>query len=183
MLGDHRPKGTGSSSANNSSHGANGFGSHSPKAVSADGSSATQQPNSPDIQRFECNTLQGQQMVLPNGTHHGAPDVEREGSAACTPVGRQAGSVKQPNQADGETHSLDQPQMPPPPQARQQPAAGTEPCRPPAARSPLSLQPQPSHQGRTRHASLELQLLHGSSYCRAALWRQQASAWLSIACC
>jgi hypothetical protein len=77
--------------------------------------------------------------------------------------------------------SFEQHRLPPP---QHQTASSTDAHRElPAASVPLSPLPEPSHRDRTRHASLDFELLHGMPYHRAALWHQQASASFRLAGC
>ena len=190
MTSGERLQSSGSSSADSSRHGAPASEAHTPRTGPADEVPATASPNG-DSRLQDCSSVKEQQhrnglapqrqrVVRPDATHSSPPDLQHEGAAPSSPASSMAGKGAVPaanaGAADG---SFDQQRLPPP---QHQPAASTEaPRQPSAASVTLSPLPEPSHRGRTRHASLDFELLHGMPYHRAALWHQQARASCRLA--
>ena len=191
MTSGDRLQSSGSSSANSSSHSDLASKTHTPRTGSADKVPATASPNG-DPKMQDRSSVQEQQhrnglapqrqrVVWPDSTHSSPPAIQHESDSASSPAGSTAGKGEVPTASAGPADgSFEQHQLPPP---QRQTAASTDaPCELPAVSVPLSPLPEPSHRVRTRHASLDFELLHGMPYHRAALWHQQASASSRLAC-
>ena len=179
MTSGERLRSSGGSSANSSSHGAPASEAHTPRTGSADEIPATASSNG-DSRLQDCSSVkeeqhrnglapQRQRVVRPDTTHSSPPDLQHEGTMASNPADSTAGgSTVHASNAGAADGSFDQQRLPPP---QHQPAASTEaPRQPSAASVTLSPLPEHSHRGRTPHASLDFELLHGMPYHRAALW-------------
>ena len=192
MTSGDRLQSSGGSSADSSCHGAPTSEEHTPRTVPADEVPATASPNG-DSKMQDCSSVKEQQqhnslspkrqrVVWPDSTHSSPPDLQHEGTTVSSPADSMAGEATVNAATAGAANgSFDEQRLPPP---QHQSAASTDaPHELPAASVPLSPLPEPSHRGRTRHASLDFELLHGMPYHRAALWHQQVSASSRLAGC